>query len=404
MSNSFSPCLLCRAPAVDPVLTLGLQPVATHFAARRGVVASRYELGLGVCRACGVIQLCQPFPCEALIPSFDWITYREPERHLDAVVAQIAALPGIDKRATIAGITYKDRTTLDRFARRGFKRIWSVDLQADLGISDLRANIETVQALLTPEKTREIAGRRGLVDVLIVRHIVEHAQAPWRFLEALGALLREGGYMVVEVPDCAANLERQDYAMIWEEHTLYFTSETFARIMPFAGCDSLGVDSHPYLFEDCLVQIGRKTGLPAPSATMAAVDKTERLDAYVEAFPQWTQNYRSFLERHAAGRGAALYGAGHLACAFVNFHRLADLFRFVVDDTPQKKGLILPECELPIVPREALDARDVPICLLAVAPEIEDKIMANNRAYIDAGGRFYSILAASARSLREALD
>jgi C-methyltransferase C-terminal domain/Putative zinc binding domain/Methyltransferase domain len=397
-------CLLCRASAVEPVLALGPQPVSTHFATRRDIVAVEHQLDLGMCRACGVVQLCNPFPYEMLVPPFDWLTYREPERHLDAVVAKVAALPGIDRTATIAGVTVKDHTTLSRFARLGFEQTWCVDVHADLGATDPRANVETVQALLTPEKANEIIARRGLVDVLIVRHIVEHAQAPWRFLAALGALLRDGGYMVVEVPDCAANLERQDYAMIWEEHTLYFTPQTLAQVMPAAGCESLGIDIHPYLFEDCLIQIGRKTGTASRPVAVAARE-TDRLSGYVDAFPHWTQSYRAFLESHAgAGRGAALYGAGHLACAFVNFHGLADLFRFVVDDTPQKQGLFLPKCGLPIVPRETLDANGVPVCLFGLSPEVEDKIIANNLSYIAAGGRFYSILAASERSLRKALS
>ena len=37
--------------------------------------------------------------------------------------------------------------------------------------------------------------------------------------------------MVLEVPDCTANLQRQDYTMLWEEHATYFTSETLLQIV-----------------------------------------------------------------------------------------------------------------------------------------------------------------------------
>lgn len=382
---------------------LGLQPVATHFARQPAAVCVEQELGLGVCHACGLIQLVQPFPYRTLVPPFDWITYREPERHLDAVVEKVLSLPGVDTEAVVAGITYKDHTTVERFAQRGFAQTWCVDLFADLGAVHPYANIESAHALLTPEKAEEIVRHRGLVDVLIVRHVVEHAEVPWRFLKALGTLVRDGGYIVVEVPDCTANLDLQDYSMIWEEHSLYFTPETFGRVMQAADCISLGVDIHPYVFENCLVQIGRKTSRTVEAGTTPAAEMI-RLRDYVDAFPRWTRTYRTVLGRFkAAGHGVALYGAGHIASAFVNFNNLADQFRFVVDDTPQKQGLFMAKCGLPIVPRDALDAREVSICLFGVAPEVEDKIITSNRAFVDEGGTFYSILAASERSLRHAL-
>jgi hypothetical protein len=103
------------------------------------------------------------------------------------------------------------------------------------------------------------------------------------------------------------------------------------------------------------------------------------------------------------GRRLALYGAGHLSAAFVNFHGLGEYFAFVVDDTPQKQGLHLPGCGLPIVSRDRLDCNQIAACLMGFAPQIEDKVMANNAGFQEAGGSFYSIFADSKRSIRNAL-
>jgi hypothetical protein len=396
-----NPCLLCRASTVTPLLDFGRQPVSTHFQVDSGSIAAEHDLAFGLCSSCGVGQLLKPFPYRALVPPFDWITYREPERHLDMVVDQVCALPGVGVDAVIAGISYKDHTTLERFRARGFEQIWCIDPRADLGATDPNANIETVHGILTPELAEAIASKRGLADVLIVRHIVEHAEVPWRFLQALCKLLRPGGYLVVEVPDCAANLVHQDYTMVWEEHTLYFTPESFAAIMPAAGCSSLGVDVHPYVFENCLVQIGRaivgdqRQPVAAPDLPLAR--------RYADAFPRWSAAYRNFLDEAGRRGQVALYGAGHLTCAFVNFHGLADRLAFVVDDTRPKQGLFLPKCNLPIRPRVALDPARVPLCLFGLAPEAEDKVVANNVEYLRGGGRFLSIFATSGRSIRREL-
>ena len=49
-------------------------------------------------------------------------------------------------------------------------------LDEDLGVTNPAANIETVQKLTTPERMAAIAARRGAADILIVRHIMEHAE------------------------------------------------------------------------------------------------------------------------------------------------------------------------------------------------------------------------------------
>ena len=84
----------------------------------------------------------------------------------------------------------------------------------------------------------------------------------------------------------------------------------------------------------------------------------------------------------------------------MNFHGLAELFDFVADDTPQKQGRFLPGARLPILPSEELVRRRVALCLLALSIGNEDRVIARNAAFVETGGTFRSIFAASPRSIR----
>src|ERR1700686_4044400 len=88
-------CGACQAGPLEPVLDLGKQPVCSHYTAVLGVPVLERDLALSVFANCGVLQLARPFPFRDLVPPFDWITYREPEDHLDGVAEKIPALPGI---------------------------------------------------------------------------------------------------------------------------------------------------------------------------------------------------------------------------------------------------------------------------------------------------------------------
>ena len=395
-------CLLCEG-LVTAALDLGPQPVTCHFLEPGAPAAAAFPLALGICDRCATAQLARPFPPAALTPRHAWVTYREPEDHLDDLVRAIASLEGITRASRIGGISFKDRTTIDRFGALDFRDTWCLDVRRDLGARNPNANIESVHDLLTPEKAGELADSRGQADVIIARHIIEHAADPRKLLTALSRLLRDGGYLVLEAPDSGKNMARQDYTMIWEEHALYFTDETFRRVLTGTDFVPVRFATYPYFFEDCLVQIARKAPAVAASAEQGqgiarAVD--DGFASYVRAFPDWTARYRQAITRLSQGAPAAIYGAGHLTAAFVNFHGLADLFAFVVDDTPEKQGLRLPNSGLEIVPRERLAASNAKLCLLGLSPHIEGKILDKNQDFTRQGGVFHSIFVDSPRSIR----
>lgn len=400
-------CRVCRAAPTETLLKLGKQPVSSHFTqvARASVV--EHDLTLTACPACSAVQLAEPFPFRDLVPPFAWLTYREPEAHLDAVVDKICTLPDVGRRANVLGISYKDLTTIERFRSRGFGSLRIIDPCQDLEAPYPNANIETVHGLLSLDTAGKLVQRHGPADVLVVRHILEHSECSWRFMEALGALLAPGGYVVIEVPDCAANLVRQDITMIWEEHCHYFTREVLPQVLASAGCSFVGMDVHPYPFEDVLLLYGRKVRTTSISRMVepAAIQQNLALArSYANSHNDWTRQYqRLFDSLTSDGRKLAAYGAGHLTCAFLNFHDVAGYFAFVVDDTALKQGLYLPKVGLPIVPRTELKADTISACLFGFGPETEDKVIANNRSYAEAGGQFYSMLADSPRSIRSLL-
>ena len=263
------------------------------------------------------------------------------------------------------------------------------------------ANIETVQKLTTPERMAAIAARRGAADVLIVRHIMEHAEDLHAFIHGIAALVKPGGIIMVEVPDCTTSLQLNDYCMVWEEHSLFLTPETFAPLLTIGGFEPIRTDVYPLPFENSLVQLARKTGKPGPIRIDAAARAQVGLLArYADGYKPACRELRATLERVRAEKGPiALFGAGHLACAFANFMGVADLIDFVADDTPQKQNKFLPGARLPILPSAALAERKIALCLLALSINNENAVIGRNEAFVRAGGIFRSIFRASPRSV-----
>src|SRR5687768_1001284 len=88
-------CHSCRKAAVSGVLDCGMQPLCNRFLLDTAAQEAVFPLLIGQCTSCGLIQISHPAPVDEIRPRYDWISYNEPDAHLDALVDELASLPGI---------------------------------------------------------------------------------------------------------------------------------------------------------------------------------------------------------------------------------------------------------------------------------------------------------------------
>jgi len=393
-------CQLCSTPEVETLIDFGLQPICNRFPRTATEPEATFPMLLEQCRACGLVQTTQPVPAAELRPRVDWITYNEPEGHLDVLADKLARLHGLTNAAVFGGISFKDDSLLRRMRDRGFAATWRLDPRADLGITESGTGAETLQDRLTPESARRVAAQRGRADVLLVRHIFEHAHRTLEFAAGLKELIKPGGYILFEIPDCEKALDLCDYSTMWEEHVLYFTPATFRQSFAQCGFSLTSYDCFPYTLENSLVGIGRIEPNPAREPVSIQQER-ERARRFAGRLDEQRERYRRFLADYRQRHGpVAMLGAGHLACTFINLLGLKECVEFLVDDNPNKRDLFMPGSRLPIVGSSALLEKCIKLCLLTVAVESEEKVIQRNQAFVQAGGKFASIFPASKHALK----
>ncbi|MBM3835388.1 MAG: class I SAM-dependent methyltransferase [Verrucomicrobia bacterium] len=396
-------CYFCTGSDVTELLNFGPQPICNRFLKDPADAEAAFPLAIGQCPGCGLIQLNAPAPADELRPRYDWITYSEPEPHLDAVAETLRRLPGISPESRVCGISFKDDTLLRRLRERGVSRTRRIELENDLGVIGTGAGAETIQSRLTPSVAQKLASAYGKSDLVIARHIVEHAHNPPQFFQALCELVHQDGYVMLEAPDCERSLALGECTTIWEEHTLYLTPQTFRDSFAWHQLDLIHFELFHYAFENCLVGVGKVRGARAESkpANNSVSEEVQRGTAFVRGLSTRRDRLNSYLTEHRRARGKiALFGAGHLGAAFVNLQGFSEHFSFVADDNPNKRGLFMPGSRLPILASGALVEQDIRLCLLSLSLESEDKVIAKNKSFVDRGGCFASIFPASKHALQ----
>jgi SAM-dependent methyltransferase len=385
------------------LLDFGPQPPSNRF--ERTDVPNRetHALVLGQCAGCGLLQLVNPMAPAMVKSRFEWLTYNEPEGHLDDLVGRLRNLPGIGRESHIVGVTYKDDTTLARFNRLGYANTRRFAAAADLDLTDPRAGLESIQSALDQARARRLAALHGRADLLVVRHVLEHAHRPAEFLRALLELVKSGGYLVFEMPDSTTFVKACDYSFVWEEHIAYFSRDTLEAFFGSAGAAVHAVHLYPYPLEDSLIAVVRNAS-SANSARSSQAELEATLGSgrvFARRYPELKAGVREVIRRwRGEGKKVAVFGAGHLAAKFINLFSVADLIECVIDDNPHKQALLMPGSRLPIRGSAELASGPIDVCLLSLNPESEQKVRAKNQAFLERGGRFASIFAVSPQAVQ----
>jgi hypothetical protein len=140
------------------------------------------------------------------------------------------------------------------------------------------------------------------------------------------------------------------------------------------ACQNLELDHFetvPYPFENSLIGIGRQGVQTHSNRSEKSIVESEcrQGNDFARQFGVQRQKIREYLAEFKRTNGKiALFGAGHLACTFVNAHGIAEDIEFIVDDNPNKKGLFMPGSKLPIKGSQALIEEGIKLCLLSLNP------------------------------------
>jgi len=376
-----------------------MQPPSNRFidAANAQINDDLEPLSLGYCQQCSTIQLVERMPIDVVRPRYDWLTYNEPEGHLDDVAAKLQNLPGIHSNSRMLGTTYKDQSTLDRLAKRGITPGACIQVD-DFEELEHPFGLETMQRSLCDSETiARLKQRYGLVDLLIVRHIIEHAISAKQLLTQMSQLLTPEGYMVLEMPDSAHIFHADNHAFIWEEHISYFTEDSIHILASHAGADVVWVNRYSYPYEDSLVFVLKFNGHASKRVSVEEeiYATSKRLESFADTLTKKHDYWHETLTRYKKeGELVAIFGGGHLAAKFINFLQLADLIDCVIDDHPKKSGLVMPGSRLSIVPSSELQTRGIQTCISTLSPESEVKVRNKLKDYFSSGGVFLPAFAA----------
>ena len=384
-------CQGCSLNELINLVDFGLLPISNQFKANKDDNDFLFPLVVKQCKKCSLIQFKNIIPPKEIIPKVDWIKYREPEDHLEKTADIIHKIFLNNPSKSACGITYKDQSFLDHLTKKGFNKTWTIDPLTDLGISQKGIASETILPLLNENSINKLIDKYGRVDLIIARHILEHATDTKKFILLISKLLKPKGYVLFEVPDCTKQLKYQDYSMPWEEHILYFTPDTLNNFFFNTNFQIIDYKNYDYPSENSQVLILKKYVTKNITKRKSISKSLELGLKYSNGYKNQQEKFNAILKNYVLKKGKiAFYGAGHLAVMIINAFKVEQYIEFIVDDTPEKQDFYLPGTQLSIKPSKDLITKNIKLCVLSLNLEIQPKIIHKNKDFISKGGQFLS--------------
>lgn len=214
------------------------------------------------------------------------------------------------------------------------------------------------------------------LDLIVMRHLIEHVPDPMALLQECQGLLTPGGMLLIETPNIEHTLNNHVIGNFYHQHLHYFSIRSLPQLMARAGYQ---VVAHG-------IKDFRQFMVVQPGTTHVAAQR----DPYADAVHAMFAGYAAHIEGLRANiRGwfadnpqrIAFYGASSTATGIIHLGEIPqEKIAYVVDGDPRKTGFTMPGTEVRVFSPGHLREEPVDTVFIAsdfYAREIEDLLRTN---------------------------
>jgi len=392
-------CRICGSP-LRRFLSLGRMPLADHFVTPAEFGKEfLYELEVGVCSGCSMVQLLNAVERELLFhaqyPYYSSSSTRMRE-HFEAVARWLLVEELQSPDAFLVEIGCNDGAMAHVLAEADVRHL-GVDPSAQVAEVAARRGVRVLVDFFDQATAERIRNEFGAADVIYAANVFSHISDIRNALRGVTQLLSDEGILILEEPYLGDIVATAAFDQFYDEHIFYFSVSSMHRMLELHGLDLvdvLPVPVHGGSMRYTAARPGRRGVREAVWVRMAAERDMSLLDGGI------LDDFRGRVQRNRARllsllRGLAMegsrvvgYGATAKSCTTINWCSItADLVEFICDNTPSKQGKFSPGAHLPIRPPAAF-AEPYPDYALLFAWNHVEEIVEREKEFATGGGQW----------------
>lgn len=395
-------CRMCDCNNLEKVVELTPTPPGNNFlkATELRLPEPKYPLDLYFCRNCHHLQLGHVVDPKILYQKgYLYVSATSPHfvEHLRKYAVDTIRRFQLGPGALVGDIGSNDGTCL-RFFKEAGMRVLGVDPATTVALRATESGIETVGDFFSYDLAVRLRKSYGPADFVTSHNACAHIDQLDDVVRGVRHWLADDGLFVLEVGYFLDVYRNIWFDTIYHEHLDYHTVAPFKQLFARTGMELIGVERVSPQGGSIRVVAQKANGPRKNDGSVEALvdleqrnhlDKPETFIEFARTINQVGAQLRSLVKSvKESGKSIAGYGAATKATTLLSHFQLGkDELDFIVDDNPLKQGLFSPATHIPVLAAEEIYRRR-PNCVLILAWNFAEGIMAAHRRYANEGGKF----------------
>lgn len=387
-----SVCKVCDGKTVEKFISFGKIPLGNAFLSKdRFEDEESFDLDLGFCTGCKLVQQITPPPMESLAKDYTNYAYvpfgNILTSNLTNLGKSIVRELGLNKDSLFVDLGSNDGTMLA--AVKDECRVLGIEPAVKISQMGRDRGVNTITTFFTPEVADNIIKTYGYADVATTTQVLQHISDIKQFVKDVYRILKPDGTFVVEGRYFTDTVKKRSYDTVYNEMLYFFTLTSLVNLMRYFGMTLYKAEMLD-VYGGSLRIYAKKSDVEVEKSVkdILEVEKglgIDSLDTYVsfanDVFKLKAELSKLVSQLRNDGKKIAGYGAPSTSATLLNFCGISNNdISYVVDDSPLKQGLYTPGTHIPIVSSSMLE-KEKPDYVLLLAWRLKEEILPKIEKY-----------------------
>jgi len=391
-------CKICHHE-LKTVISFGEMPISNRFVTGLGAEEYVYDLSLGWCPECLMVQLksCVD-PAMMFNDAYAYFSSISTamEDHFKEMAEEIAEFVSGRPDPFVIELGCNDGIMLKHIAGRGIPHL-GIEPSANVAASAREQGVQVLGEFFDARTALEIRGRQGQADVICGANVMCHIEDISSVFEGVSVLLKPAGVFFFQDPYLPDIIRKTSFDQIYDEHVYYFSGLAVSELA--RRHDLQLVNMVPKEVHGGSMRYYLRRGVNHPVTEDVAFHLSQEralnlhvLQGYVsfkEAVDRICSDLKQKLVKiKGKGNRIAAYGATSKSPTLLIYSQIGpDLIDYVSDTTPTKIGKYTPGTHIPVRSHSHFIEDNPPYTLL-LAWNHKREILEKETRYREKGGKF----------------
>ncbi len=371
-------CNLCGKKKLRKILKFGKKPIVHHLKYKIHDKEIKYEFDIANCLNCGHLQIYKNIDPAVLYKDYFTPSSWKNNWHSKLLLEKTISIFNLKKTDQILEIGSNDGYFIEEFKRKKFSKVYGIEPSKDVFQISKKKGHKVINHFFNHKIIKKKFKLNKKFDLVYSRQVLEHIPKLKHFFHEINKSLRNGGYLMLELPDHDMYFENFDYSF-WEEHVNYFNRDTLEFL--------LAKNNFRVIHHETTLFSGKAIIVFAEKNTKKNVLINRRknklkVKKYQNNFIIFRKEFQKFLKKF--NKKIYIYGCGNRSCNIINLLNLSKYISGYIDDNKEKQNKFVPYSNLKIFSPKDVDLSKS-VILLGVNTENENliikKIKNNNNIY-----------------------